>query len=249
MRGDAVRLLTAHRSKGLRVAAGRRRRRCRRAPGPTCAAAPRCCSPSGSAPATALPPVADLGAARRGAPAVLRGLHPRPRAARGHRRRVARGRRRPALAVPRRARRGAGPRCRAARCGRCRSPAWSPSCAARVADPARSPSRCAARPPAGSRCWPRPTERDQRAGAAGRPRPVVGRARPQPVAAGRSGPSTSRWRCRPARSSRSWPARRSGSSSGRPAAARRQRLPGLRPGRARPRRPGRQGRARRACPS
>ena len=81
----------------------------RRRAGPTCGAGPRCCRPTGSGADGLLPAAESSGAARRGAPAVLRRLHPRPRAAAGHRGRVPRGRRRAAVAVPRRARRRPSP--------------------------------------------------------------------------------------------------------------------------------------------
>ena len=102
-RGAAVRLLTAHRAKGLEwrlvvVAHVQQdgwpdlRRRS------TLLGADRIGTDG------LVPPTSARELAGRGAPALLRRVHPRPRAARGHRGRLAGGRRRPALATPRRAR-------------------------------------------------------------------------------------------------------------------------------------------------
>ncbi len=188
VRGDAVRLLTAHRSKGLEwrlvVVAhvqegawpdlrrrdsllqadriGRRR------------------------PAAAADPRRD---ARRGAPAVLRRLHPRPPAAGRHRGRVARRRRRAALAVRRTS---SAPRARAPASGR-PAPAAVHGRAGRRAAPHRSPtptspSRCARPPPAGCALLAA-TERARPPGRARRrPRHLVGAARAEPLrAAGPAG--------------------------------------------------------------
>ena len=95
---DAVRLMTAHRSQGPGVGPRRRRRRPGGPAGPTCAAAARCWRPTGSADGLAADRLTPARAPRRGAAAVLRRRHPRPRAARRHGRRRARGRRRPAVA-------------------------------------------------------------------------------------------------------------------------------------------------------
>ena len=161
---------------------------------------------------------ADLAArdADRGAPAVLRRLHPRPRAARGHRRRLARRRRRPAVPVPRRARgdrrggRGpAGAHPVAGRGGRRAAP--------QRRRPGRRAPRCGPPPPVG---WPGwrpspPTVARWCRWPTPRPGGAPGRS------AGRSdrcATPTSRCRCRPASSSTSRCARPSGSSPARPAA-------------------------------
>ena len=199
-RGAAVRLLTAHRSKGLewrlvvvahvqqdgwpdlrrrstllqadRIGAGRR----------------------------LVPPVDRRASCCGGAPAVLRRLHPRPRAARRHRGRLRRGRRRAAVAVPRRARRhrreGRRPAAPAAVAGRAgeraaphrRRPRHRRA-AARRPPPAGWPAWRASRSAAARSCR-RPTRR--RGGA---PAPPAGRS-------SRSATPTSRCRCRPACSSR-----------------------------------------------
>ena len=178
-RGAAVRLLTAHRAKGLEwrlvvVAHVQQdgwpdlRRRS------TLLGADRIGTDG------LVPPTTARETAGRGAPAVLRRLHPRPRAARRHRGRVPRGRRRPAVAVPRRARRHRRGGRRAARRGPCRSAAWSASCAVRPPTPRRSPAlRDGGRPPAGAA-----GRRDRRrpaAGADGRPVDLVGHPRGDPV--------------------------------------------------------------------
>ena len=104
VRGDAVRLLTAHRVQGSGVAAGRGRPRAggrlARPPAPRHAAA---CRPDRCRRAARR---ADHHprAARRGAPALLRRLHPRPRAAGRDGGGVDRRRRRAAVALPDRAR-------------------------------------------------------------------------------------------------------------------------------------------------
>ncbi len=166
VRGEAVRLLTAHRSKGLewrlvvvahvqdgavarpapaRLPARRRPDRRRR-------------------PAAAGDPPGD---ARRGAPAVLRRRHAGPPAPGRHRGRLARRRRRAAVAVPRRARPHPGAPGRTAARGRSRWPVWSPSCAGSWPTRPR-PSRCGPRRRRGCVAWPRP-----RCTATGsRPRPT-----------------------------------------------------------------------------
>ena len=251
VRGEAVRLLTAHRSKGLEwrlvvVAHVQEeawpdlRRRS------TLLQADRIGADG------LLPPVTTRDAARRGAPAVLRRLHPRPRAAAGHRGRVARRRRRAAVPVRRRARASAptsgvdGPPASA----RCRWPAWSPSCAARVADPDRRPAALRGRRSRGSARLAGRRTAGHAARPAGRPGRVVGHPRPQSVRARRSRPPTSRSPSRPARWTRcsTCPAqwfleREAGGDDRVPAVA------GLRPGRARARRPDRQGRALPVTPS
>ena len=195
VRGAAVRLLTAHRAKGLEwrlvvVAHVQQdgwpdlRRRADAAAAPT-----------GSAATAARAAGHRARAAARGAAAVLRRLHPRPRAARGHRGRVARGRRRAAVAVPRRARGdGRGGR-RAARPGRCRWPAWSASCGAPSPTPTTTePLREAAAAPAGPA-----RRRDRRraaAGAAGRPGDLVGHPRGHAARSSRCATPTSRCRSR-----------------------------------------------------
>ncbi len=150
IRGEAVRLLTAHRSKGLEwrlvvVAHVQEGSLARPAP-PRDAAARR--PHRGRALRRAGAPARHHHprAARRGAPAVLRRLHPCPRAPGRHRRRVARRRGRAALAVPRRARRRrsrhqSGPATPPVVARR----VWSASCGARRPTPT-SPARCA-RPP------------------------------------------------------------------------------------------------------
>ena len=74
--------------QGPGVGAGRGRPRAGGAAGPTCAGGPRCCARTGSA-ATGCSRRPHPRAARRGAPPVLRRLHPGPAAAGRHRRRVA----------------------------------------------------------------------------------------------------------------------------------------------------------------
>jgi hypothetical protein len=155
VRGSAVRLLTAHRSKGLEwrlvVVAHvqqdgwpdlRRRSSLLQADriGPTAAAA------------------ADHArAADGGAPALLRRVHPRPRAARRHRGEVARRRRRAAVPLPRRARPRPEPStCRGRPRGRCRWPAWSPSCAVPSPTPTSPAAARGAAAPAGPARRPRP---------------------------------------------------------------------------------------------
>ena len=135
-------------------------------------------------------------AAAGGAPPLLRRLHPRPLAARRHRRRLRRGRRRAAVAVPRRARRhrreGRGPARPAAVAGR----AWSASCAAPSPTPARRPAAArggrAPAGPAGRRDRRRPA-----AGAAGRPVVAGGAPAPRPGRCSRCATPTSRCRSRP----------------------------------------------------
>ena len=218
---SAVRLLTAHRSKGLEwrlvvvahVQEGAWPDLRRRA---TLLQADRI--GARRAAAAGRPRAALLAEERR---LFYVAVHPRPRAAGRHRRRVARRRRRAAVAVPRRARASTvdarpGP----ARRARCRWPAWSPSCGVRVADPrlaagaARRRGRAAG--PAGRRA-----DVDGRPlVAAGRPRDLVGdpRAEPRPSSPVRPGDEPVALSAsaleRPAR-----PARRSGSSSARPAAS------------------------------
>ena len=127
-RGAAVRLLTAHRVQGPRVAAGRRRPRPAGGlarPAPPLDAAPG--RPDRRARRRAAG--VDARAADGGAPAVLRRLHPRAAAAGRHRGRVRRGRRRAAVPVPRRARRHRRAGRRPAAAAAVAWPAWSPSCA------------------------------------------------------------------------------------------------------------------------
>ena len=151
VRGDGVRLLTAHRTKGLEwdvvVVVGRPGGQLARPPPPRFAAASRTGSPRRAGRA----PDGGRAAARRGASAVLRRGHPGPAAARRHRGRLARGRRRTPVAVPGRARRAGG-----------RGP--GPARAAAVADRPgrraagrRRPTRTAAGPAARRRPsgWPR----------------------------------------------------------------------------------------------
>ena len=144
VRGEAVRLLTAHRSKGLEwrlvvvahVQEGR---------GPTCAAAPPCSSADRIGRDGLLPPLITTCDAGRGAAAVLRRLHPGPRAPGRHRRGLARRRGRAAVAVRPRAR----ARARCTRSGRpprpLSLPGWWPSCAVPSPIPS-SPARSGARP-------------------------------------------------------------------------------------------------------
>ena len=164
--------------------------------GPTCGGARRCSRPTGSAPTALVPPVTHARAARRGAPAVLRRLHPRPAAPGRHGGGVARRRGRAALPVPRRARLDAGPPQRPARAGRCRWPAWSSELRRTVADPDTPPG--AAR---GGGTTARPLAAESVGG-----RPLVPQADPPPGGApappacprARSAPPTSRCRSRPA---------------------------------------------------
>ena len=187
VRGDAVRLLTAHRSKGLEwrfvVVAHVQdegwpdlRRRS------TLLHADRI---GADGPAAA----ADrAGPARRGAAAVLRRLHPRPGAAAGHRGQVARRRRRAAVPVRRRAGHGrAGGRRRGLRPAQ--PPAGPPAATAVPDRPGRRPAAHAvrARHLPGAAAGRRRAARGARpgpppwsaAGALGGPRPVVGDPRPQ----------------------------------------------------------------------
>ena len=103
-RPDAVRLMTAHRSKGLEwrlvVVAGR-------PGGPLARPAPPRLPPGGGPDRPRRPrrTAHPRRAARRGAPPLLRRRHPRPRAPGRHRREGPRRRRRPALPLPHRARR------------------------------------------------------------------------------------------------------------------------------------------------
>ena len=203
VRGDAVRLLTAHRAKGLEwplvVVAHvqeeawpdlRRRGR-------------RCCAPTGSArdgPACRPTTTRELLAEER---RLFYVACTRARAAaRRHRRRVARRRGRAALPVPRRARRSTRPqlpRRRPAARGRCRWPGWWPSCGVRSPTrPAASRSGSAAA--RGWRGWPRSTGRRAAARAGRRPGHLVGHPRADASATSRCAGPTSRWRSRPARS-------------------------------------------------
>ena len=216
-RGAAVRLLTAHRAKGLEwrlvVVAHvqqdgwpdlrRRSTLLRRRPDRHRRAGP-----------------ADLRAraADGGAPALLRRLHPRPRAARRHRGRLGRRRRRPAVPVPRRARRhgrgGRGP----AASDRCRWPGLVSELRRTARRPGDDRRRCARPPRVGWPGW-----RPRRSATARSCRWPTRRPGGAPARrAGRSSRSatpTSRCRCRPACSSRSRSARPSGSSRARPAAS------------------------------
>ncbi len=150
-RGSAVRLLTAHRSKGLEwrlVVVAHVQQEAwpdlrRRA---TLLQADRIGTHG------LVPPVERPRAAARGAPALLRRLHPRPRAARRHRGEVARGRRRAALAAsstsstPRTSPTSWGARSRPLSHDRHRRrPAAHPG------RPGDAPRRCATPPPGG---WP-----------------------------------------------------------------------------------------------
>ena len=198
VRGPAVRLLTAHRSKGLEwrlvvvahvQAEGwpdlRRRS--------TLLQADRIGSDG------LVPPVTATGAAARGAPAVLRRVHACPAAPGGDGRGVARGRRRAAVPLPRRPGRRPVPRQGAAEA---------------TPLPARSGERAAPhgdrsghqRGAAGRSCTParpaRPGERRPAAARAdGRPRHLVGHEVAEPVRAPGARPGPARSRCRRACSS------------------------------------------------
>ena len=222
LRGSAVRVLTAHRAKGLEwelvVVAGvqegiwpdvRRRgslleadrlgRRTRDRGGP------------GRQPD------------RRGAPAVLRRLHPGPLPAGGHRSRRHRGRGRPAVALPGRARGAGADPARTAAPAAVPAPRWSASCARSASTRRRRPG-CASRRPTGWPGWPRrPPPTDIRWPRA--PTRTAGggcaRSARRP---GRWCPRRSRCGCPAASWPGSWPARGSGSCPARPG----RRRPGAR---------------------
>ena len=186
----------------------------------------RCCTPTGSAPTALLPAGGRAVAAGRGATAVLRRLHPGPRAAARDRGRVTRGRRRAALPV-----RGRAHRRRAAgRCRRVRPAQPPPGPPPSAAVPGGAGRRAAAHPvradrlrgDAGGRRRPARRARTGRpprpaAGACGRPGPLVGDPRAKRVrdaggAGRRAGDAVGQL---PRRDPQ--PARRSGSWSARPA--------------------------------
>ena len=214
---------TAHRAplQGAGVAAGRGGGRPGGASGPTCVAARRCCQADriGADDGVSCRPRPDPRAARRGAPALLRRLHPRPRAAGRHRRQVARRRGRAAVPVPRRAR----PSTAAAPAGAPAAPLSLAGLVAELRATAADPDarrRCARPRRDGWRGWPRSGGRRPTARAGGRPGHLVGDTRPtppsDPVRAGDEPVAAVRQRAR--RTARR--ARRSGSSSARPAAPR-----------------------------
>ena len=89
------------------------------------------------------------GVADGGAPPLLRRLHPRPQAARRHRREVDRRRRRAAVPVPRPSSRSTPSTATGGRRGRCRWAAWSRSCGGPSPTPPPR-SRCARRRPGAS---------------------------------------------------------------------------------------------------
>ena len=199
VRGDAVRLLTAHRAKGLEW------------PLVVVAHVQEDAWPDLRRRATLLradrigvggrlvPPDHDPRAARRRATAVLRRVHPRPPAARRDRGGVDRRRGRAAVALPVRARsrrRGPSrsPTSRAGPAGRCRWPGWSPSSG--VPPPTTASARAAPR----RRC--RPPGPAGRASTAPEPAPGARPPTRRPGGGPARGPSAT---SRSARStSRSW---------------------------------------------
>ena len=181
----------AHRARRARPGVGRRRRarRSRRAPGRTCGCAAACWATSGWS--TCVAGVAEPGrrdgvagraAARRGAAAVLRGLHPGAAHAAGQR--GGQGEDEQPVPLPRRARPDAG---RTRPTGPCTgpaapwcSPSWSASCAGPCASRtsrrrAAGPATARGRPPAPRRGPAGPAGRGRRARRP--PRRLV-RARP-----------------------------------------------------------------------
>ena len=155
LRGSAVRVLTAHRAKGLEwelvVVAGVQEGRW-----PDVRRRGSLLEPDrlGRREADAAGP--DGAADRRGAAAVLRRLHPGPAPARGHGGGRHRGRGRPAVAVPRPSSACRSASCPGGRAGRCPCRRWSASCAASAST--RTPRRaCASRPPSGWPGWPTPS--------------------------------------------------------------------------------------------
>ena len=206
--------------QGPGVAAGRGRARAGELVARPASTHDACCRPTASAPSgTPYPirPEPPRRAARRGAPPVLRRLHPRVRAAGGHGRRLARTTR--ASSRP-----GSSPssvwRCvtsRAGRPARCPCWGWSASSVARRRPRADPTLRDAAARRLARLARRAPTRRTP-ARPGGGPGHLVGDPRPEPCRAAGARPPTSRSSSRPAR----WPgwssARRSGSSSERPAA-------------------------------
>ncbi len=187
VRGPAVRLLTAHRAKGLQwrlvvVAVGAGRRVAGRPPARLAAAArPARDQRPGRRPAA-------RGAARRGAPAVLRRLHARPGAPRRHRRAIRARRRGAALALPRRRPR---PRARPRR-----PPARPPPAPAVRARPRRAAAVHRRRPVAPGRAARRGHAAPRRARRCHRRRRAPARRRPPTRRAGGGCSTPRRRRCR-----------------------------------------------------
>ena len=129
LRGSGVRLLTAHRAKGLEwdlvVVAGVQEGRW-----PDVRRRGSLLEPDQLGRHEVLAPVPDRDSDRRGATALLRRVHPSPVAAGGDCGGRYRGGGRPAVPLPRRAWRPAAGSCRDGRDGRCRCPLWLASCAA-----------------------------------------------------------------------------------------------------------------------
>ena len=238
VRGDAVRLMTAHRSKGLEwrlVVVAHVQAEGLARPAPPRA---RCCRPTASAATGSSSRSRPRELLRRGATPVLRRLHPCPRAARRHR-----GRGRPrTTATSRPASSTSSASSRRDVTGRPAAPAVAGRLVERAAAHRRRP-RASPSPAGGRRAPARPARAERRADG----QPLVPQADPRPggapaTPAASSVPVRDRRaarcrvsasvlsRCRPARPSGSWRARPAASSAPSQAASARQ--PGARAGRA-----------------